>query len=101
MDLCVRLLQILVLTENRIRDLTIESFAKYTDIRYLYMQDNMVQTIEPGTFAQLRYLEVVDLSMNALTTIPTDLFHMSHLRTLYIADNNMVTLGFELEVALA
>lgn len=88
----------MLLSENRIRDLSPESFSKYTGLKYLYLHENMIQTVEPGTFAQLRYLEVVDLSSNALTTLPTELFHMPYLRTLYAADNNLFNLDGDLAV---
>lgn len=87
------------LSENRIRDLTVASFSKYTDLRYLYMYENMIQSVESGTFAQLTYLEVLGLSGNALTTLPAELFHMRELRTLYAADNNLFDLQADLEVS--
>lgn len=52
------------------------------------MHDNMIQTIELGALDQLP-LEVLDLSSNALTTIPLELFHKNTLRALYAADNNL------------
>lgn len=91
----------MVLNENRIRDLSKESFRKYTDLRYLYLHENMIQTVEIGTFTQLNYLEVLDLSSNALTTLPLELFHLSTLRTLYAADNNLFQLAGHLEVHIS
>lgn len=113
--------QILGLSENRIRDLTIESFRKYTGLKLLYLSENMIQTVETGTFEQLNQLEVLDLSSNALTTLPLELFYVStstgvydiysdlwnanlnilqlaRLRTLYVADNNLFHLEADLQV---
>lgn len=89
------------MSENRIRDLTRESFNKYTDIKYLYLAENMIQTVEAGTFAQLSSLEVIDLSGNALTSLPLELFQLGYLRTLYAADNNLFDLQTDLEVITA
>lgn len=49
---------------NRIRELTRESFSKYPNIKYLYLFENMIQWIEPGTFAQLTDLEVSEVNKN-------------------------------------
>lgn len=86
------------MSENRIRELTKDSFSKYTDLKYLYLYENMIMMVDTGTFAQLSYLEVIDLSSNALTTLPAELFRLSHLRTLYAADNNLFNLEGDLLV---
>ena len=91
-------LQIIWLTDNRIRDLSLESFSKYGSLKYLYINENMVQTVEEGTFAQLPNLEVIDLSSNALTTIPLEIFQLTQLRNLYVADNNLFHLEADLKV---
>uniref|UniRef100_A0A1Q3FP47 Putative leucine-rich repeat protein n=1 Tax=Culex tarsalis TaxID=7177 RepID=A0A1Q3FP47_CULTA len=82
-------LQIFDLSFNRIRDLTRQSFARYSDVQYLYLFENMVQFVEPGTFSVMTNLEAIDLSSNALTTIPPELFQMPLLRNLYVAHNNL------------
>uniref|UniRef100_A0A1B0D661 Uncharacterized protein n=1 Tax=Phlebotomus papatasi TaxID=29031 RepID=A0A1B0D661_PHLPP len=82
---------------NRIRDLSPASFGRYTDLQYLYLADNMIQTIEPGTFSILQHLEAVDLSYNALTTIPVELFSLPLLRNLYIYSNNLNDLPTDLQ----
>lgn len=43
---------------NRIRELNKQSFARYSGIRLLYMFENMIRTIEDGTFSDLTDLEV-------------------------------------------
>uniref|UniRef100_A0A1L8E314 Putative membrane glycoprotein lig-1 n=1 Tax=Nyssomyia neivai TaxID=330878 RepID=A0A1L8E314_9DIPT len=90
-------MEILDASYNRIRDLNPSSLGRYTDIQYLYLAENMIQTIEPGTFAILRNLEAIDLSYNALTTIPVELFDLPHLRNLYIYSNNLYDLRADLE----
>lgn len=82
-------LEIFDLSFNRIRDLKRDSFERYADVKYLYLFENMVQTVEPGTFTVMTNLEAIDLSSNALTTIPPELFQMPMLRNLYVAHNNL------------
>lgn len=50
--------QVLDVSFNRIRELNQNSFARYTDVKYLYLFENMIQIIEVNTFAQLTNLEV-------------------------------------------
>ncbi|XP_059613901.1 leucine-rich repeat and immunoglobulin-like domain-containing nogo receptor-interacting protein 1 [Phlebotomus argentipes] len=90
-------MEILDASYNRIRDLSPQSFNRYTDLQYLYLAENMIQTIEPGTFALLKNLEAVDLAYNALTTIPAELFSLPLLRNLYIYSNNLYELKADLE----
>lgn len=47
---------------NRIRELSKQSLARYTSIRFLYMFENMIRTVEEGTFSQLTNLEVKQTS---------------------------------------
>lgn len=73
----------------------------------------MIQNIEEGTFSELANLEVgclwkqlnplninlfqaLDLSNNALNTIPLELFHLPLLRNLYVAYNNLANLEEDL-----
>lgn len=112
---------------NRIRELTQKSFARYSNIRLLYLFENMIRTIEEGTFSQLTNLEVtpflgnkaddisthhirkfnnffiiqaIDLSTNALTTIPMELLQMPLLRNLHINDNHLLQLPADLTVSV-
>lgn len=48
----------LEISYNRIRELTKQSFARYPNIRLLYMYENMIRTVEEGAFAHLTNLEV-------------------------------------------
>lgn len=89
-------LLIIDLSFNRIRDLNTRSFARYTDIKYLYLFENMIQNIEEGTFSELVNLEALDLSNNALYTIPLELFHLPLLRNLYVSYNNLAKLEEDL-----
>lgn len=54
----IYIFQLLDLSYNRIREITRNSFAIYTDIKFLYLQDNMIDYIEDNSFAHLTSLEV-------------------------------------------
>lgn len=77
------------LSHNRIRELSRDSFSRYTDLKYLYLFENIIMEIENGTFSQLHGLEALDLSYNGLSTIPLELLYMDRLRNLYIAGNKL------------
>lgn len=79
--------QVLDVSFNRIRDLNKHSFARYHDIKYLYLFENMIQNVEPDTFSHLNELEAIDLATNALTTIPLELFDLPLLRNIYLNSN--------------
>lgn len=51
---------------NRIRELTKQSFARYLSIKFLYMFENMIRTVEEGTFSQLTNLEVTPTKQKQL-----------------------------------
>lgn len=90
--------ELLDVSFNRIRDLSPKSFENYLSIKYLYIFENMLQTIEPHTFSQLQDLEALDLSTNGLTTIPKELFDLPLLRNLYINDNALTHLASDLKL---
>lgn len=57
----------------------------------------MIQNIAEGTFQQLQDLEAIDLRQNALQTIPPELFRLPLLRNLYVQNNYLTYLNYELE----
>lgn len=79
--------EILDISMNRIRELTNNSFKTYTYLKKLYLNDNMIMTIAPGTFDGLDDLDTLDLSMNALIEVPVAIFHMHNLQTLMLGKN--------------
>ncbi|KAH8290221.1 hypothetical protein KR054_001104 [Drosophila jambulina] len=87
--------EVLDLSYNRIRKLKSSSFQKYTDIKFLMLYENMILSVEPGTFEPLTSLQEVDLSNNGLTTIPLELFQLPRLRNLYIDSNELVSLDLQ------
>lgn len=95
--ICLCFFQILDLSFNRLRILEKTSFTHLPNLKYLYLHENVIQVIEEGTFSHLSGLEAIDLSINGLTTIPTELFSMPLLRNLYIRENNLNGLEAQLE----
>lgn len=93
-----RKLEVLDASVNRIRMLKNNSFVTYTSLRFLYLNDNSITIIEPGTFAPLEYLEVLDLSLNAIRDLPAALPYT--LRKLYISENPLVSLPLGEAVSL-
>ncbi|XP_030386542.1 leucine-rich repeat-containing protein 4B [Scaptodrosophila lebanonensis] len=89
--------EVLDLSFNRIRKLKKASFEKYTDIKFLILYENMISSVEPGTFSQLTALQEIDLSNNGLTTIPMELFQLPKLRNLYADSNDLVYLEQDLQ----
>lgn len=54
--------EVLDLSHNRIRKLKSGSFQKYTDIKFLMLYDNMILSVEVGTFEPLTSLQVTTTS---------------------------------------
>lgn len=90
-------IEVLDVSFNRIKKLYRSSFGKYDSVRYLLLYENMIQTIEPDTFSYLTSLEEIDLSNNALLTIPMELLQLPSLRNLYIDSNDLRDLDEDLE----
>ncbi|XP_075167888.1 leucine-rich repeat activity-regulated protein at synapses [Haematobia irritans] len=89
--------EVLDLSYNRIRKLKRSSFQPYKSIKFLLLYDNMIQSVEPGTFSDLRSLQEIDLSNNGLLTIPLELLQLPSLRNLYIDSNDLQHLERDLE----
>ncbi|CAD1479364.1 unnamed protein product [Heterotrigona itama] len=82
-------IQIMDASVNRVRVLTNDSLAAYTNLAYLYLGDNFIQEIQEGAFDNLRYLKVIDLSTNGCDTLPKSLFHLPYLQKVYLAKNRL------------
>ncbi|XP_061396532.1 leucine-rich repeat-containing protein 40 [Musca vetustissima] len=89
--------EVLDLSYNRIKKLKRSSFQPYKSIKYLLLYDNMIQSVEPGTFSHLTSLQEIDLSNNGLLTIPLELLQLPSLRNLYIDSNELIHLERDLE----
>lgn len=82
-------IQILDVSVNRVRVLTNDSLAPYTNLAYLYLRDNFIQEIQEAAFDNLRYLKMLDLSTNGCDTLPKSLFRLPYLQNLYLSKNRL------------
>lgn len=82
-------IQIMDASVNRVRVLTNDSLAAYTNLAYLYLGDNFIQEIQEGAFDNLRYLKVIDLSTNGCDTLPKSLFRLPYLQKVYLSKNRL------------
>ncbi|XP_055920158.1 insulin-like growth factor-binding protein complex acid labile subunit [Eupeodes corollae] len=89
--------EVLDLAFNRIKKLKRHSFKRYGKIKYLLLYENMIQSVEPETFAHLSSLQEIDLSNNALLTIPLEIFQLPSLRNLYVDSNDLINLNNDLK----
>ena len=58
------------LDSNQIREVASWSLYNFTDLRFLYLQFNVISVIEDGAFDKNDKLEVLKLSNNVLTKLP-------------------------------
>uniref|UniRef100_D3TNL7 Hypothetical conserved protein n=1 Tax=Glossina morsitans morsitans TaxID=37546 RepID=D3TNL7_GLOMM len=89
--------EVLDLSFNRIKKLKRSSFQPYKNIKFLLLYENMIQSVEPGSFSYLTSLQEIDLSNNALMTIPLEIFQLPALRNLYVDSNDLMYLPSDLE----
>ncbi|XP_063226307.1 leucine-rich repeat-containing protein 24-like isoform X2 [Bacillus rossius redtenbacheri] len=86
-------IELLDLSSNRLRSLAADSLSRYAYLRYLYLNDNLLMSVEEGAFSALQLLETVDLSLNALRAVPASLLALPALRRLYLDDNPLSAAG--------
>jgi Leucine-rich repeat (LRR) protein len=86
-------IELLQITQNRIRELHTDSFKRYRYLKYLYLDDNVIPDIENGTFAPLLGLEVIRLSCNGIDRVPYDLLQLPKMRKIYLDNNRLIPGG--------
>ncbi|XP_071553023.1 uncharacterized protein [Panulirus ornatus] len=75
---------------NEIEHLAAEDFAGLTNLQTLSLKKNSIATIEDRVFAGLTSLQFLDLSSNQIVVPPSDIWHLSNLTHLYLADNKLL-----------
>lgn len=78
-------IEILDASDNRIREIHNESLMRYSSLQLLYLSNNFITYIEPGAFMSLPELQVLDLSVNGIRSMPSEL--PLTLRKLYLNGN--------------
>jgi len=61
-------------------------------LRVLYLGDNMIAEDVAYALAPLQSLEILDLSLNNLRTIPPEMLQLPSLRKLYLSQNRLNTM---------
>lgn len=72
---------------NRLRKITRLEVNQYSNLRILYLAENFLFNLENDIFVDLRYLTVLDLSMNDITKIPDHIFQLPSLEKLFLRQN--------------
>nr|XP_023023829.1 leucine-rich repeats and immunoglobulin-like domains protein 2 isoform X2 [Leptinotarsa decemlineata]XP_023023830.1 leucine-rich repeats and immunoglobulin-like domains protein 2 isoform X2 [Leptinotarsa decemlineata] len=78
---------VIELTSNRIRKINRFDLAPFSYLQFLYLQDNLIFKIDDDVFYDMNSLRTLDLSVNAITKLPTAIFQLPSLRTLYLSQN--------------
>lgn len=89
-------IEVLDASDNYMKELVNDSFQQYSGLRFLYLNNNKIQIIEPLAFVPLTYLETLDLTFNSLTTIPSEILNLPSLRKLYLSQNFLTSLDADL-----
>ena len=62
-------------------------------LRFLYLQNNKLSALDPGTFSDLPELHTLNLAHNQLVTLPSGVFdNLPHLREIRLEDNHLTAL---------
>lgn len=78
----------LTLTGNSISHISKKFIENVPNLRYIYLGENELSSIDPGTMKQFSQAEIIDLSYNNLPEITVDLFSgMENLQHLNLEAN--------------
>ncbi|XP_052061117.1 leucine-rich repeat-containing protein 15-like [Mytilus californianus] len=75
---------------NLLRNISVNLFTRFQQLKYLIFSDNNIQNIDPGSFDQLPNLFVLDLRNNKLQTIGSNILSaQTILSRLYLQNNDI------------
>lgn len=87
---CNLVIESLDLSHNDLIVITDSSLSKLRSLSRLYLQNNVISTIEDGAFLGLVSMEVLNISSNFLNKLPPELFTETRsLKEIYISNNTM------------
>lgn len=90
-------LQILLLSDNEISELSENLFNYAPELEYLFVSGNRLHTLHPNAFKGLRKLRHLDLSANQLQQLPERLFaDLIGLQELFLAENQLSFISVDL-----
>ena len=80
----------LYISGNKLQFLAAENFNLVSEIHQLYLQENEIRRIEADTFKSVgKYLQILDLSFNKISSINGSVRFLSHLNELKLPYNRI------------
>lgn len=70
-----------------------DTLSYYTSIKFLYLSENQIYSIDKDAFAYLTDLQTLDLSKNVIFQLPETIFQLPSLRKLYLNGNPLLHLS--------
>ena len=93
-------LTMLNLSKNKLSNDSLNVITQVRSLRELRLADNVLDGMLTPQLSNLKKLEIIDVSNNAITTLPPNSDEISKLRVLNVAGNKLSSLPFELLVSL-
>ena len=88
------------LSKNKLGNESLNVITQIRSLRQLRLADNALDGMLTPQLSNLKKLEILDVSNNAITTLSPNSDEISELRVLNVAGNRLLSLPFELLVAL-
>lgn len=93
-------LSTLNLSKNKLGNESLNVITQIHSLRELRLAENVLDGVLSPRLGSLEKLEIIDVSNNAITTLPPNSNEISKLRVLNVAGNKLSALPFELLVSL-
>ena len=88
------------LSKNRLGNESLDTITQIDSLRELRLADNALSGMLTPRLSNLKKLETLDITNNAITSLPPTSDEISNLRFLNVAGNRLSSLPFELLVSL-
>ena len=88
------------LSKNKLDNDSLSVIAQIDSLRELRLSGNVLQGMLTPRLGNLKKLETLDISNNAITTLPSNSDELSNLRVLNVSGNKLSSLPFELLISL-
>lgn len=84
---------------NRIAKIIRKHLSRFGRLKLLYLPDNKIVDIDSDAFDSNTDLQVLDLSLNPIRTLPSSIFKLPSLRKLYLSENEWLQIASAVEEA--